>query len=120
MAAAEVEVERVSDEERLLGGDLVWWAVLLLVSLPVVMYGISQAPTTGGFLVMSLGGILGGVSFTQVVLRLPYLTHRLIGSFLILILVAAVFMGLAFLWSLTLPVPTASPDTLYKPPISGG
>jgi hypothetical protein len=28
--------------------------------------------------------------------------------------------GIAFMYSLTLPVPEASPDVMYKPPISGG
>lgn len=118
--ATELEVERVSDEERLLGGELVWWIVLLLLSLPIVLYGLAQAPSTGGFLLMSLGGILGGVSFTFVIVRLPYLTHRLIASFLILILVAAIFMGVAFIFSLALPVQQPSLDTTFKPPISGG
>jgi len=31
-----------------------------------------------------------------------------------------VIAGVAFLYSLTLPVPTAPPDVMYKPPISGG
>ena len=118
--AVDAEVERVADEERLLGGELVWWIVLLLLSLPVMLYGLSQAPSVGGFLLLVLGGILGGVSYTLIMVRLPYLTHRLIASFLILIVVAAVFMGLTFLWSLSLPVPQASQDTLFKPPVSGG
>src|ERR687886_760310 len=31
------EVERVRDEERLFGGDLVWWLLLLLVSVPILL-----------------------------------------------------------------------------------
>jgi hypothetical protein len=88
--------------------------------MPVMLYGLSLAPSVMGFLIMALGGILGGVSFTLIMVRLPYLTHRLIGSFVILIVVAAVFMGVAFIWSTTLPVPQASQDTMFKPPISGG
>jgi Na+/citrate or Na+/malate symporter len=118
--AAELDVERVNDEERLLGGELVWWIVLLIISLPVVLYGLSQAPNTGGMLLICLGGILFGVSFAQVILRLPYLTHRLVASFIILIVIAAIFMGIAFLYSNTLDVPTPPPDTMYKAPVSGG
>jgi hypothetical protein len=118
--AVEAEVERVADEERLLGGELVWWIVLLLLSLPVLLYGLTQAPTVGGFLLMTVGGILAGVSFTLIMVRLPYLIGRLIASFLIFIVVAAIFMGVAFVWSMSLPVPTPSQDTTFKPPISGG
>jgi hypothetical protein len=118
--AAELDVERVNDEERLLGGELVWWIVLLIISLPVLLFGLSQAPGTGGMLLLCVGGILFGVSFAQVILRLPYLTHRLIGSFIILLVIAAIFMGIAFLYSTTLEVPTAPPDTMYKAPVSGG
>jgi hypothetical protein len=71
-------------------------------------------------LLLCVGGILFGVSFAQVILRLPYLTHRLIGSFIILLVIAAIFMGIAFLYSTTLEVPTAPPDTMYKAPVSGG
>lgn len=118
---ADVErVERVDDEERRLGGELVWWVVLLVLSLPVLLYGLSQAPTVGGFLLLALGGILGGLSFTMIIVRLPYLTHRLVGSFVILIVLAAIIMGAAFIWSTSLPVPQASQDTMFKPPISGG
>jgi hypothetical protein len=34
--------------------------------------------------------------------------------------VSAIIGGIALLYSLTLPVPTAPPDVMYKPPISGG
>ena len=118
--AAELDVERVSDEERLLGGELVWWIVLLIISLPVLLYGLSQAPNTGGMLLICLGGILFGVSFAEVIVRLPYLTHRLIASFIILIVVAAICAGIAFLYGTTLQVPTPPPDVMYKAPVSGG
>ena|SRR5438067_4302485 len=115
-----VEVERVRDEERLLGGDVVWWLVLLVFSLPMVIYGVWQAPQLGGFLLLIVGGILAGVAFAQVMLRLPYFTQRLALSFVILTVVTVVIIGAAFLWSMTLPVPEARPDVLYKPPVSGG
>ncbi|MBV9547981.1 MAG: hypothetical protein JOY61_26705 [Chloroflexi bacterium] len=118
--AAELDAERVQDEERLLGGELVWWVVLLIISLPVLLYGLSQAPSTGGMLLLCVGGILFGVSFAQVILRLPYLPHRLIASFVILIVIAAIFMGIAFVYSNTLQVPESPPDTMYKAPVSGG
>lgn len=115
-----IEVENVRDEERLFGGDIVWWLLLLVVSIPIILYGLSQAPQVLGFLILSIGGILAGIAFAQIMLRLPYLTHRLLLSFLIVFLVAVVIAGVALAYSGTLPVDQAPPDTLYKPAISGG
>jgi hypothetical protein len=115
-----VEVEHVRDEERMLGGDVVWWIVLLVFSLPMVLLGVAKAPDLGGFVLMIVGGILAGVAFAQVMLRLPYFTHRLFASFVILTVVTLVVIGIAFLFGMALPVPTAPPDVMYKPPVSGG
>jgi hypothetical protein len=115
-----IEIERVRDEERLFGGDIVWWLLLLVVSVPAILLGLAQAPQIHGFLLLSVGAVAGGVSFAQITLRLPYLTNRFIGSFLIVFAVSAVIAGIAFFYSLTLPVPQAPPDVMYKPPISGG
>jgi hypothetical protein len=41
-------------------------------------------------------------------------------SVLIVVLASAVIAGVAFIFSLTLPVPSAPPDVMYKPPVSGG
>src|SRR5207244_8714761 len=67
--APPIEVEKVRDEERFFGGDIVWWVLLLVVSIPVILLGLSQAPTVGGFLILGVGGVLGGVAFAQVMLR---------------------------------------------------
>jgi hypothetical protein len=115
-----IEVERVRDEERLFGGDIVWWLLLLVVSVPAILYGLAQSPQIHGFLILSVATVAAGVSFAQITLRLPYLTNRFVGSFLIVFLVSLVLCGIAFLYSLTLPVPQAPPDVMYKPPISGG
>jgi hypothetical protein len=119
-ASRPIEVENVRDEERFFGGDIVWWVLLLLVSVPIILYGLAQVPTTGGFLVLSVGGIAAGVGFAQVMLRMPYLTNGFIKSIVIVLVVSAIIGGIALLYSLTLPVPTAPPDVMYKPPISGG
>jgi hypothetical protein len=115
-----IEVDNVRDEERLFGGDIVWWLLLLLVSVPIMLYGLAQAPQIIGFFMLAIGGILAGIAFAQVALRLPYLTNRFIGSLLIVIFVSAIIGGIAMVYSATLPVQQARPDTLYKPPISGG
>jgi hypothetical protein len=115
-----IEVQNVRDEERLFGGDIVWWLLLLVVSVPIVLYGLSQAPQVLGFFVLSIGGILAGIAFAQIMLRLPYLTKRLLLSFLIVVVASAIIGGIALAYSSSLPVGQAPPDTMYKPAISGG
>ena len=115
-----IEVEKVRDEERFFGGDIVWWALLLVVSIPIVLLGLSLAPAVLGFFIFGVGGVLGGVAFAQVMLRMPYFTSGFAKSILIVLVVSAVIAGVALLYNMTLPVPTAPPDVMYKPPISGG
>jgi hypothetical protein len=118
--AQPIEIQSVREEERLLGGDVVWWAFLLVVSVPVILYGLSQAPQIHGFLILSVGGVAGGIAFAQIALRLPYFTHRFLLSVLLVVVATAIIGGIAQLYSMTLPVPQAAPDVMYKPPISGG
>lgn len=115
-----LEVESVRDEERFFGGDIVWWVLLLIVSIPVILIGLANSPDTGGFLALSLGGVLAGVGFAQVMLRLPYFGNGFTRSFLIVFVAAVVISGIALLYSMSLPVPEARPDVMFKPPISGG
>ena len=115
-----IEVTNVRDEERLFGGDIVWWLLLLVISVPAMLLGLSQAPQIHGFVILTVGGIAAGVAFAQIALRLPYFTNGFVKSWLIVILAVAVIAGVAFLFSLTLPVPQAPPDVMYKPPVSGG
>ena len=82
--------------------------------------GPSQAPQIHGFLILSVAGVAGGVAFAQIALRLPYFTHRFLFSMLLVFLAAAIIGGIAEVYILTLPVPQASLDVMYKPPISGG
>ena len=115
-----IQVDDVNQEERFFGGDIVWWTLLLLVSVPVLLWGLSLIPGTGGFLLLGLGGIMAGVAFAQVMLRMPYITKGFVKSLLIVLVVAIVISGIALLFNMTLPVPDAPPDVMYKPPISGG
>ena len=118
--AQEIELKSVREEERLLGGDVVWWGFLLVVSVPVILLGLSQAPQIHGFLILSVGGVAAGVAFAQIALRLPFFTHRFMLSMLLVIVASAIIGGVALLYNTTLPVPQASLDVMYKPPISGG
>lgn len=115
-----VEIERVRDEERLFGGDIVWWVLLLVVCVPLLLWGLARMPDTDGMVFLSLGGIGSGVAFAQVVLRLPYLTNRFLLSIVIATGAALVIGVVALVFNMSLPVTTAPPDVMYKPPISGG
>ncbi|MBV8718123.1 MAG: hypothetical protein JO020_20145 [Chloroflexi bacterium] len=117
---APIEVESVRDEERFFGGDIVWWCLLLLVSIPVLLWGLAAIPDTGGFLLLALGGIMAGVGFTQIMMRLPYLTNGFMRSVLIVLVAAVILCGIALLYNFTLDVPNAPQDVMFKPPISGG
>jgi hypothetical protein len=117
---APIEVENVRDEERFFGGDIVWWALLLLVSIPVLLWGLSSIPDTLGFLLLAIGGIMAGLGFTQIMFRLPYWTNGFMRSVLIVLVAALIISGIALLFSTALAVPDAPPDVMYKPPISGG
>ena len=118
--APPIEVKSVREEERLFGGDVVWWAFLLVVSVPAVLFGLSLAPQIIGFLILSVAGVAAGVAFAQIALRLPFFTHRFMFSMLLVFLATAIIGGIAELYILSLPVPQASLDVMYKPPISGG
>jgi hypothetical protein len=115
-----IEIENVRDEERHFGGDIVWWALLLLFSLPVLLWGLSLTPDTIGFLILGVGGIAAGLGFTQIMFRLPYFTNSFVKSLLIVLVLSLVLCAIAFLFNLTLPVPQAPLDVTFKPPISGG
>ncbi len=118
--AQPIEVESVRDEERFFGGDIVWWCLLLLVSIPVLLGAVALMPSTGGFLLLSLGGITAGVGFTEVVMRLPYFGNGFAKSVLIVIVAALILCGIWLLYNANLDVPQAPLDTTFKPPISGG
>jgi hypothetical protein len=115
-----IEIENVRDEEHFFGGDIVWWLLLLLVSIPALLWGLERIPDTIGFLVLGIGGILAGIALAQIIFRLPYFTNSFIRSLLIVLVLAVVVCGIAFLYNLTLPVPEAPLDVTFKPPISGG
>ena len=117
---APIEVENVRDEEHFFGGDVVWWALLLLISIPVLLWGISNIPSTGGMLLLAIGGVAAGVGFTQIMMRLPYWTNGFIRSLVIVFIAALIICGIALIFNFTLDVPTAPQDVMFKPPISGG
>ncbi len=89
-----IVIENVREEEHFFGGDIVWWALLLLFSIPVLLWGLSLMPDTIGFLVMGIGGIMAGIGFAQIMFRLPYFTNSFVRSLLIVLLLAIVLTGI--------------------------
>jgi hypothetical protein len=85
-----------------------------------MLWGLAQTPQVSGFVFLALSGIAVGISFTQIAMRLPYLTNRFLFSVLLVVVAAAVIGIVALIFNATLPVPTAPLDVMYKPPISGG
>lgn len=118
--ARPIEVDNVLHEERFFGGDIVWWVLLLIVSIPVLLLGLYQWPQFGGYLLVVIGGIAAGIGFAQIILRLPYLTKRFALSVLIVLILSAVIGVIGQVYSTSLPVATPPADVMYKPPISGG
>jgi hypothetical protein len=118
--ARPIEVDNVLHEERFFGGDIVWWVLLLVVSIPVMLFGLSEWPGIGGYLLLTIGGIAAGISFAQIILRLPYLTKRFALSVLIVLVLSAVIGLVGQVYSTSLPVTSPRADVMYKPPISGG
>jgi hypothetical protein len=118
--ARPIEVDNVLHEERFFGGDIVWWVLLLIVSIPVLLLGLYQWPQFGGYLLVVIGGIAAGIGFAQIILRLPYLTKRFALSVLIVLILTAVIGVIGQVYSTSLPVATPPADVMYKPPISGG
>jgi hypothetical protein len=118
--AQPIEIENVREEEHFFGGDIVWWTLLVLFSIPVLLWGLSLMPETIGFLILSVGGIMAGIGFAQIMFRLPYFTNSFVRSLVIVVVLVLVLSGIAFLYNLTLPVPQAPLDVTFKPPISGG
>src|SRR6266850_1541347 len=104
-----IQIVSVREEERFFGGDIVWWLLLLVIGVPIMLYGLAAAPQIHGFVFLAVGGIAAGTAFAQVILRLPYITNGFMRSVLIVILVSTVIAGVAFVFSLSLPVPSAPP-----------
>ena len=103
-------------EDRGLGGGLLVWVVLLIISLPFLFIGLQLAPQTGGWLLVAASGILAGLSYTETMLRLPSITHRFGLSLLVLLVVSAVVLGGLLLFAQSLPSPSPNPDVLLQPP----
>ena len=111
-----VEVRESSDVDHTLGGNWVVWSAGLIVGLGLFLVGVGQSPQTGGFLLMIASGLLAGLSYTQVMLRLPVVTHRFTLSLLLTLLVTSVLLVGMLMYGMALPTPSPTTDVRLVPP----
>ena len=83
--------------------------------LGLFLAGVSMAPRTGGFLLMAASGVLAGLSYTELMLRMPTVTHRFTLSLLLTLIVLAVVVTGALLFAHSLPTPAHNPDMNLLP-----
>jgi hypothetical protein len=104
------------DEVRL-GGNLLLWIGGTIIGLVLLGFGIYNAPTTFGFLVMIAGGLLLGFGYAEVISRLPTLTHRWWVSLFLLLVASALVLGIIAMNANAAPVPPPNPDALLTPTV---
>jgi hypothetical protein len=105
-----------AEVDRTLGGNVFMWLAGLVVGLGLFLAGVSMAPSTGGFLLMAASGVLAGLSYTELMLRMPTVTHRFALSMLLTLVVLAVIAIGALVFANSLPVPPQNPDVNLLPP----
>jgi len=107
-------------EDAPFGGSLPLWIGLLVLGLGLLAVGLDGAPDVAGFLIMIVGGLILGVSYAEIVSRLPLTTHRYGLSVLLAVAVLAIVFVVLTLNANTLPVLPANPDALLTPNLTAG
>ena len=82
--------------------------------------GLDGAPDMAGFMIMSAGGLILGVSYAEIISRLPIATHRYGLSVVLAVVVLAIVVAVLNLNANTLPVLPANPDALLMPNLTAG
>ena len=88
---------------------------VLAIGLGLFLIAVNMAPQTTGFLVMAASGVLAGLSYTEVMLRMPSMTHRFTLSLLLTLVVLAVIIVGALAYANSLPTPPQNPDVNLLP-----
>jgi hypothetical protein len=105
-----------AEVDRTLGGNVFVWLAGLALGLGLFLVGVSMAPQTGGFLLMAASGVLAGLSYAEVMLRMPTMTHRFTVSLLLTVIVLAVIVAGALAFAHSLATPPQNPDVKLLPP----
>jgi hypothetical protein len=104
-----------AEVDRTLGGNVFVWLGGLALGLGLFLVSVSMAPGTGGFLLMAASGVLAGLSYAEVMLRMPTMTHRFTLSLLLTLVVLAVIVAGALAFANALPTPAQNPDVNLLP-----
>jgi hypothetical protein len=104
-----------AEVDRTLGGNLFVWLGGLALGLGLFLVAVSMAPQTGGFVLMAVSGVLAGLSYTELMLRMPTVTHRFTLSLLLTLIVLAVIVAGALVFANSLPTPAQNPDVNLLP-----
>jgi len=102
------------------GGSLPLWIALIVLGLGLLAVGLDGAPDMAGFGIMIVGGLILGVSYAEIISRLPLATHRYRLSIVLAVAVLAIVVGVLMLNASTLPVLPANPDALLMPNLTAG
>ena len=107
--------EDLLDDVRL-GGSLPFWVVVGLIGMVLVGWGVIEAPATTGFLLLIAGGLLLGISYGQLLLRMPSLTGRASIGALFALFMTLLLVGVVAFAAARAPTPEPDPSALLAPP----
>jgi len=107
-------------EDAPFGGNLLLWIALIVLGLALLAVGVDAEPDMVGFLVMIAGGLVLGVSYAELISRLPMATHRYGLSIVLAVVALAIVVGILMLNANALPVPAQNPDALLMPNVAAG
>ena len=104
-----IELAAIDDDR--LGAPLPLWLAFALLGVALLGWGLRLAPSLQGWLLVIAGGVLAGMAYAQIVLRLPTLTRSGVGSVFALVVCSAVLLGVLTMAGVQ-PAPQPSPDVL--------
>jgi hypothetical protein len=81
-------IERAAIDDDRLGAPLPLWFAFALLGAALLGWGLRLAPSLQGWLLVITGGVLAGMAYAQIVLRLPMLTRSGVGCVFALVCAA--------------------------------
>jgi hypothetical protein len=106
-----IELAAIDDDR--LGAPLPLWFAFALLGVGLLGWGLRLAPSLQGWLLVIPGGVLAGLAYAQIVLRLPTLTRSGVGSVFALVVCSAALLGVLTMAGVE-PAPQPIPDVLIS------
>src|SRR5262245_18162607 len=100
------------------GGSLLPWIAIIALGFAVLAACIDDMPDGVGLFAMIGGGLLVGVSYAELISRLPNVTHRYGLSLALALVVVVVMVAVLVVNANGLPTPQQDPDAMLTPNIS--